>query len=117
MVTDRTLRRVEFASTGNNMRLRDHPLILCSWPPVWWARADLEKKQLCGEIGILKAVQPYDIQPADRFYLLIEHEESEYLGILVIEDYALCQQVFNLIAKHCGRTIGEVGDIDPSHTL
>jgi hypothetical protein len=104
-------------NTGNNMRLRDHPLILCSWPPVWWASADLQKKQLCGEIGILKAVQPYDIQPADRFYLLIEHEESEYLGILVIEDYALCQQVFVLIARHCGRTIGEVGDIDLSHTL
>ena len=99
------------------MKLREHPLISHGWPPLWWARADQEKKQLRGEVGILKAVQPYDIQPADRFYLLIEHEESEYLGILVIEDYALSQQVFNLIAKHCGRTIGEVGDIDLSHTL
>ena len=99
------------------MKLRDHPLIAPSWPPVWWARADREKSQLHGEIGILKAVQPYDIQPADRLYLLIEHEKAEYLGILLIEDYALCQQVFTLIAQRCGRTIAEIGDIDLSYTL
>jgi len=99
------------------VKLRDHPFISASWPPVWWARADREKKQVRGEIGILKAVQPYDIEPADRLYLLIEHEGAEYLGILLVDDYALCQQVFNLIAKHCGQTIGEIGDIDLSHTL
>lgn len=107
----------DFQQRGHNVKLRNHPFISASWPPVWWGRADREKKQVRGEIGILKAVQPYDIQPADRLYLLIEHEGAEYLGILLVDDYALCQQVFNLIAKHSGRTIGEIGDIDLSHTL
>jgi hypothetical protein len=102
---------------GNNMKLRDHPLVSPSWPPVWWWRAGQKKRDLRGEIGTLRDVQPYNIQPMDRLYLLMEHEGAEYLGILLIEDYALCQQVFSLIVQHCGRSIREIGDIDLSHTL
>ena len=109
--------RISLQQRGHNVKLRDHPLLSHTWPPVWWARAHRERKQLRGEIGLLKVVQPYNIQPADRVYLLMEHEQAEYLGILLIEDYSLCQEVFNLIAQHCGRTISEIGDIDLSHTL
>ena len=109
--------RISLQQRGHNVKLRDHPLLSHTWPPVWWARADREKNQLRGEIGTLKSVKLYNIQPADRLYLLIEYEEAEYLGILLIEDYALCQQLFSLIAQHNGRTIAEIGDIDLSHTL
>ena len=34
------------------------------------------------------------------------------MGILLIEDYGLCRQVFDLTVQHCARTIREIGDID-----
>lgn len=70
------------------MKLRDHPLVSPSWPPAWWWRAGEDSKPPQGEIGILKEVQLYSIQPADRFYLIMENAAAEYLGILLVEDYA-----------------------------
>lgn len=99
------------------MKLRDHPLVRPSWPPAWWWRAGGKKKHPKGEVGRLKEVQPYSIQPPDRFYLIMEYAGAEYLGVLLVEDYALCQQLFNLLPQHCGKTIREIGDIDVSGTL
>jgi hypothetical protein len=104
-------------SRGNNMKLRDHPLVRHSWPPLWWWRAGGENKHLRGEVGTLREVRPYSIQPADRFYLIMQNERAEYLGVLLIEDYALRRQIFELLVQYCGRTIIEIGDIDLSHTL
>jgi hypothetical protein len=47
----------------------------------------------------------------------MQNERAEYLGVLLIEDYALRQQIFELLVQYCGRTIIEIGDIDLSHTL
>ena len=99
------------------MKLRDHPLVRLSWPPMWCWRAGGKKKNVTGEVGILKQVQPYSIQPPDRFYLIMEYGGAEYLGVLLVEDYALCQQLFNMLAQHWGKTIREIGDIDLSAIL
>jgi hypothetical protein len=99
------------------MKLREHPLISLGWPPAWWWRTGGENKHPRGEVGTLREVRPYSIQPADRFYLIMENEGAEYLGVLLVEDYTFCQQVFELLLEHCGRTIREIGDIDVSDTL
>ena len=66
---------------------------------------------------MLREVRTYSIQPADRFYLIMEKDGAEYLGILLVEDYAFCQQLFTVLLQHCGRSIREIGDIDLSQTL
>jgi hypothetical protein len=44
----------------------------------------------------------------------MEHEGAEYLGILVFQDYAICQQIYSLLRRYCGRPIQEIGEIDHS---
>ena len=99
------------------MRLRDHPLISPPWPPAWWWRAGAENENPIGEVGMLREVRAYSIQPADRLYLIMENDGAEYLGILLVEDYAFCQQLFTLLVQHCGRSIRDIGDIDLTHML
>ena len=66
---------------------------------------------------MLREVRAYSIQPADRLYLIMENDEAEYLGILLVEDYVFCQQLFTLLVQHCGRSIRDIGDIDLTHML
>jgi hypothetical protein len=70
------------------MLLRNHPLIsrhgVPNWPPAWtWIDGE-ENKQPNGEIGILKAVLLSRIQPADRCFLLISHQGSDYTRLSAI---------------------------------
>ena len=99
------------------MKLRDHPLLCRTWPPAWWWKAGAENKKPKGEVGVLREVRAYSIQPSDRLYLIMENDGAEYLGILVVEDYALCDQMFTLLLQHCGRSIRDIGDIDLTHVL
>jgi hypothetical protein len=104
------------------MALRDHPLLnyrgIPSWPPVWTFTGGLENKQpRREEFGILKEVTISNIQPADRCFLHIEHDESSYVGCLLIEDHAFCAQIVTLLQSHLNRPIAEIGSLDLSYTL
>jgi hypothetical protein len=74
------------------MKLRGYPLLshngTPSWPPTWWWKGAGENKNPTGEVGILKQVLPCSIKAADRCYLVMEHEGTEYFGILAFQDYA-----------------------------
>jgi hypothetical protein len=103
------------------MLLRDHPLMsrhgVPNWPPVWtWIDGE-EKQPAKGEIGILKAVLLSRIQPADRCFLLISHQGSDYIGCLLFDDPALCKEIAKLLQSHCYRPIAEIGSLDISHLL
>jgi hypothetical protein len=103
------------------MLLRDHPLMsrhgVPNWPPVWtWIDGE-ENRQPTGEIGILKAVLLSRIQPADRCFLLISHQGSDYIGCLLFDDPALCKEIAKLLQSHCYHTIAEIGSLDISHLL
>jgi hypothetical protein len=103
------------------MLLRDHPLMcaygVSSWPPRWTWIDGPENKQPRGEIGILKEVTLTKITPADRCYLYIDYEGSEYIGCLLIDDPAFCSQIVKLLQEHCNRSIAEVGNLDLAYTL
>ena len=90
------------------MKLRNHPLVRDSRPPSGGG-VPAGNKHLRGEVGTLREVRPYSIQPADR-------ERAEYLGVLLIEDHATSANL-RVVVQYCGRTIIEIGDIDLSHTL
>jgi len=102
------------------MFLRDHPLMMyrrrSNWPPVWLCTGGYDQHPK-GEVGTLKAVFRSDNQPPNRCFLLVSHEDSEYLGCLLFDDQAFCHQVMELLKGHCNRSIAEVGGLDVSHTL
>jgi hypothetical protein len=103
------------------MLLRDHPLMsrhcVHNWPPVWTWIDGGENEHPEGEVGILKAVLLSSIQPADRCFLLISHQGSEYLGCLLFDDHAFCSQIVKLLQEHCNRPVAEIGSLDVSYTL
>ena len=74
------------------MVFRDHPLMrYCgapSWPPVWVWMGGLGDKYPKGEIGVFRRLEESYIQPSNKCFLLIDHEESSYMGCLMVNDHA-----------------------------
>ena len=112
------------------MQLRHHPLLsyrgIHSWPPVWTLMRGTDKERPRGEVGILKEVQvsstPPPVKPdgprADqRIFLFIEYQQRGYLGCLILEDYAFCQQLAQLLPDYYNRTIEEIGSIEVGRTM
>jgi hypothetical protein len=103
------------------MKLRDHPLMAykgaSSWPPAWLWRGGYETTHPQGEVGILKDVMSSAIELDSRCFLIMEHCGAEYIGALLLGDPIFCRALFTVLVKNCGETIGDIGDIDISHTL
>jgi hypothetical protein len=103
------------------MLFRDHPLMVYkgnrSWPPAWLWTAGYDTTHPTGEVGILKAVLRSHIEPHDRCFLVMEHCGAEYVGALLLSDPSFCQEIFEVLSGHVGKTIQEIGDIDLSHTF
>jgi hypothetical protein len=103
------------------MLLREHPRMSYhghpSWPPVWTSIDGPANKHPRGEIGILRQVVPSKISPAERCFLYIEYERSEYIGCLPFDDSTFCNQIIKLLQGYCNRPISEIGSIDLAHTL
>jgi hypothetical protein len=103
------------------MRLRDHPLMSChgapNWPPVWTQGARGPRPKIVkDEVGILQYVHAYE-QLSSRCYLVIEQEGDLYVGALLFDDVAFCQQITRLLRQHIGRPIEEIGNLDVSFML
>jgi hypothetical protein len=103
------------------MELRDHPLMsyrgLESWPPTWiWINGP-ERKSVRGEIGILREVRESNVSASNRFFLVIQDGENEYMGCLMVEEESFCDQMIQLLKTQCGRSIAAIGSLDISHTL
>jgi hypothetical protein len=102
------------------MELRNHPLMtrygLPNWPPVW-APADPRdgKSSLRGEIGRLKYVLCRASE--NTCFLITMHNGGAYIGSLLFDDRAFCEQIGRILETCTGRTIKEIGDLDLSHLL
>ena len=103
------------------MFLRDHPLMsyrgVPSWRPSWNWTNGFENKGPRGEIGILKAVSLSRIEPANRCYLYMDHEESSHIGCLLVNDFAFCRHIAGVLRFCCNRPIAEIGSLDLAYTL
>ena len=102
------------------MLLRNHPLLTYqssrSWPPAWLYCGGFDSTHPRGEVGILKNVFVSSVQPSTRCYLIMEHAGGQYMGDLSIRDAAFCMQIYQMLLRHCGKTVQEIGDIDLSDT-
>ena len=103
------------------MLIRDHPLMsrygVRSWPPVWTCVDGSEDKSPKGEVGILIWASLTGVQPPDKFYLLMNHEGSSYIGSLLLDDPAFCRYVAKLLDSYRNRPIADIGSLDISHFL
>ena len=104
------------------MLLRNHPLMsyrgLRNWPPVWtWRGGEGVDRRPRGEVGILRDVFPSRVEPRSRVYLIMEHENEEYMGCLLFVDSTFCAQIHELLSKYRGCNIRELGDLDVSELL
>jgi hypothetical protein len=103
------------------MLLRNHPLMryrgVPSWPPEWVWTHGLENNRPKGEIGIFRRLVESNIQPSNRCFLF-DHEESNYIGCLMVDDHGFCAKIVRFLQAHCyNRPIAEIGGLDLSHTL
>src|SRR5262249_17757095 len=71
------------------------------------------KKHPRGEIGILRRVVPSKISPAEKCFLYIEHEGSEYMGCLLFDDRVFCSQIAELLQGCCNHPIAENWQLRP----
>lgn len=94
------------------MSLRDHPLLSPGWPPVWLYCGGLDNTHPKGEVGILKAVHLSVVKPPAGCFLIMEHAGAEYMATLFASDAAFCVEIYEVLLRHCGKTIREIGDID-----
>jgi hypothetical protein len=100
------------------MLFRDHLLFTYknsrSWPPNWLYCGGFENTHPQGEVGILKNVFISSVKLSTRCFLIMEHADAEYMGDLYMSDHAFCMQIYEMLVRHCGKTIQEIGDIDLS---
>jgi hypothetical protein len=98
------------------MDLRAHPLMTYrghpNWPPSWmWIDGNVNKNPK-GEVGTLLEVQVSRIQDANRCFLVIEYEDSQYTGCLYFDDLSFRKRVCELLGEYYGHSIQEIGSID-----
>jgi hypothetical protein len=65
-----------------------------------------------GEVGLLKNVFISSVKPSTRCFLIMEHAGAEYMGDFFIGDDAFCMKIYEMLLRHCGKAIQEIGDID-----
>jgi hypothetical protein len=98
------------------MLLRDHPLLTHqnarSWPPDWLYCGGFDNTYPRGEVGILKTVFVSAVKPSTRCFLIMKHAGAEYMGELLISDAAVRSEIYEVLLRHCGKTIREIGEID-----
>lgn len=101
------------------MLLRETPLLMHqhsrSWPPTWVYCGGLDNTHPRGEVGILKTVYLSVVKPSTGCYLIMEHAGAEYMGTLFVNDAALCLEIYEVLLRHCGKAIQEIGNIDLSN--
>jgi hypothetical protein len=97
------------------MELRKHPFMsfdgISKWPPKWiWTFGTVNGNPL-GEVGVLEAIQQSSIDP-NVCFLTMSHNGGSYVGRLEFEQQDFCQQLCELLAHHCGRSLNEIAALD-----
>ncbi len=65
-----------------------------------------------GEVGILKEVSKYSLLSSDGMTLVMEHNGSAYMGVLLFDDFAFFRKIFDLLKTLRDHPIAEIGSLD-----
>ena len=107
------------------MVLRDHPLMnyrgIPNWPPRWLPRKDAGGEKVSGEVGVLveAVVSCSSVHNGNvsQLFLFMEHHRKQYVAAVLFSDATFCRQVGELMKKHYGRPLEEIGGLDLSELL
>ena len=100
------------------MELRNHPSMcfgrVGSWPPFWTNTDKNKRDHPRGEIGVL--ANAYTTRAvATICFLMIEHESETYIGHLMLEDPAFCQQLCSILKQNIGHTIAGIASLNVNY--
>jgi len=87
-----------------------------TWPPLWIKRGRTGQTTIKGEVGILQRVHFLKGEPY-KTYLIIEHENEVFVGVLLVTDFRFWDHVTLLLSHQIGRSIREIGDLDMAAAL
>ena len=103
------------------MLLRNHPFLITVefrvGHPAWTWVSGTDRKHPIGEIGILRDVHPFNLEPADRCFLYMDFDGGSYIGCLLIDDIAFSRHITALLQCYFDHPIAEIGSLDLSHLL
>jgi hypothetical protein len=98
------------------MELRKHPLMSYrgrpNWPPRWVWLGGKKNERPTGEVGVLKEVSRYSLLSSDGLTLIIEYNESAYMGLLLFDDFGVSRKIHDLLKTLRDRPIAEIGSLD-----
>jgi hypothetical protein len=57
------------------------------------------------------------VPPTTRIFLIVEHEDNEYMGCLLFDDPSFCRDIFRILQTYRGSTIRDIGSLDLSSML
>jgi hypothetical protein len=57
------------------------------------------------------------IQPDDRCYLLMNHEDSSYMGCLLFDNDKFCPYIAHFLENYSHRPIAQIGSLELTFTL
>jgi hypothetical protein len=102
------------------MELRKHPLMTYrggnNWPPPWaWISGKKNKLVPSGEVGTLVEVTQSKLDPHGKCFVTIEYDGAYYIGCLLFDDGAFCQQVARLLQRHLRYPLEYIAGIELSY--
>jgi hypothetical protein len=63
-------------------------------------------------VGILKEISRYSLLSADGLTLVIEYNESAYMGLLLFDDFGASRKIQDILKTLRDRPIAEIGSLD-----
>jgi len=98
------------------MEMRKHPLMSYrgrpNWPPRWVWLGGKRNERPTGEVGILKEVSRYSLLSSDGLTLVIDYNESAYMGLLLFDNFGFARKLHDLLRTLRDRSIAEIGSFD-----
>ena len=80
--------------------------------PAGFGWVEKTNERQLGEVGILKEVSKYSVLSSDGMTLVMEHNGSAYMGVLLFDDFAFFRKIFDLLKTLRDHPITEIGDLD-----
>lgn len=102
--------------SGDFMELRNHPLMSyrgrTNWPPRWVWLGGKRNERPIGEVGILKQVSRYSLLTSDGLSLVIEYNDSAYMGLLLFDDFVFSRRIHELLKTLRDHPIAAIGGVE-----
>jgi len=81
-----------------------------NWPPVWTCISG-QGNPPDDETSSLEEVHRSTVVKNECF-LIIECDETRYMGALQFDDEQCCEKICRLLSDHCGKSIRDIGELD-----